>query len=437
MAEYYGKSSYSSSSRRHRGGRSAVGTMLDLVVGVMTLAVVALFILTLFVPKLDPREWGEVSTLGLIAPFIYAVQALLTLYWIVRWRLWVAVPMIVVSFVGLFQLSLFYKMEFRRVYTEPNLRPRYERSAIKVMTYNVRSFIDDDGERCLDSVAALVKSLNPDILCLQEMGFSELADSLFEPLKPMPRSLSRDNLSPAIYSRYPIVKAGRVDTLKNFVWADVVVRDDTIRVFNNHLHTTAIRSDDNTYLENHEYLEDDSLNLIRSMIHRLTENNMIRAEQADTLALLVEQSPYAAIVCGDFNDIPVSYTYRTVSEQLTDAFRQAGRGYSHTYRGFFDMLRIDYIFCTDEFDVLSYEVVDSWGFEGAKRRSTRSRPVNEKQVFLEKRYGHQVPLLATDEKRDSLDSLLRIVVDTIGSREVVYSDHYPVFVRLQYVGKTN
>jgi hypothetical protein len=122
-----------------------------------------------------------------VAPIIYVAQVLLTLYWIIRWRLALAVPMILVSLMGVFQLSLFYKLELRRIYTEPNLKPRYDKKALKVMSYNVRSFIDDNGERCLDSIVNVIKTLSPDILCLQEMGFSEIADSLLEPLKPMPR----------------------------------------------------------------------------------------------------------------------------------------------------------------------------------------------------------------------------------------------------------
>ena len=89
MADYYGRS-YSSPSGRRRNQRSASGLLLDIVMGVVTLCVVALFIATLFVPTLDPREWSTLSTLGLIAPFVYAAQALLTLYWIVRWRVAVA-----------------------------------------------------------------------------------------------------------------------------------------------------------------------------------------------------------------------------------------------------------------------------------------------------------------------------------------------------------
>ena len=85
-AEFY-KTSYSSSSAKKRG-RSFAGFVVDSIVFVVTVAVVALFLTTLFVPKIDPHKADELSTLGLVAPFVYAAVLMLTLYWIIRWRVW-------------------------------------------------------------------------------------------------------------------------------------------------------------------------------------------------------------------------------------------------------------------------------------------------------------------------------------------------------------
>ena len=169
MADFY-KTNYGSSAGRRRNQGTAIGLLVDIIFSVVSLIVAVLFIMVLFVPRLDPREWGDVSTLGLIAPFIYAAQTALTLYWIMRWRKVLAVIMLFISLFGLFNLSLFYRVETRRVYNEAKLRPTYDSKALKVLTYNVRSFIDEDGERCIDSIVSVVKALNPDIVCFQEMG---------------------------------------------------------------------------------------------------------------------------------------------------------------------------------------------------------------------------------------------------------------------------
>ena len=49
------------------------------------------------------------------------------------------------------------------------------------------------------------------------------------------------------------------------------------------------------------------------------------------------------VVCGDFNDTPVSYAYHKVRGDLNDAFVDSGWGISASYNGKFPFLRIDYI----------------------------------------------------------------------------------------------
>ena len=146
------------------------------------------------------------------------------------------------------------------------------------------------------------------------------------------------------------------------------------------------------------------------MVNRLSDNNKLRAMQADTIADIIAASPYPVIVCGDFNDTPISYTYRRVSRKLKDAFREVGRGYSYTYRGFFDMLRIDYVLFDKRFTALGYDVVDSWGWVDRVRRQDTIRV---------RKYGNKVS------------------VEQDGSRgpyNVDYSDHYPVLVHLEMNG---
>lgn len=401
MSDFY-SGNYSS---RNKQQRSAFGLLFDTLMMVITIPIMLLFVASLFVPLVNPNSAGIFSILGLVAPFVYGAMLLVTLYWILRWR-WIAVPLILLAVIGSFSLSSFYRPELKRFYEKS-----YPSSAVKVLTYNARSFINDNGQRCLDSVAEMIRVIRPDVICFQEMGFSHKMDSILkhEQLKysPLPKSLSRVDLSPAIYSRHPIVAAERIDSMKNFVWADVVIRKDTLRLFNLHLHTTAIRRDEGQYIENHQYLEEEGdIDKLRSMASRLSENNKLRSTQADTIATIIASSPYPVIVCGDFNDTPVSYTYRRVSRKLKDAFREAGRGYSYTYRGFFDMLRIDYVLYDKRFTALGYDVIDSWGWVDKYRR---------KDTIQVRKYGNEMTVKPYNDR---------------GPYPVDYSDHYPVLVHL-------
>ena len=79
MADYY-RTIYGSD-RGRKGGRSALGSLLDIAMLVVTLGVIVLFMMTLIVPKIHPARSEELSTLGLIAPFTYAAVLVLMLYW--------------------------------------------------------------------------------------------------------------------------------------------------------------------------------------------------------------------------------------------------------------------------------------------------------------------------------------------------------------------
>jgi endonuclease/exonuclease/phosphatase family metal-dependent hydrolase len=82
---------------------------------------------------------------------------------------------------------------------------------------------------------------------------------------------------------------------------------------------------------------------------------IFRAKQARTVAEHIKKCPYPIIVCGDFNDTPLSYTYQILSEQLNDAFSEAGFGISNTYNGFLPLFRIDYVLHSERFKAISYQ----------------------------------------------------------------------------------
>jgi endonuclease/exonuclease/phosphatase family metal-dependent hydrolase len=66
---------------------------------------------------------------------------------------------------------------------------------------------------------------------------------------------------------------------------------------------------------------------------------------------------YKMIVCGDFNDTPSSYAYRTVRGDLKDAFMESGNGISTTYAGKIPFQRIDYILHDESFSSYNYKVI--------------------------------------------------------------------------------
>ena len=82
---------------------------------------------------------------------------------------------------------------------------------------------------------------------------------------------------------------------------------------------------------------------VKNLTTRLMIANKNRAHQAEEIQRHIDGSPYPVILCGDFNDTPLSYTYRQLSRKLTDSFIEKGRGIGNTYIGEFPSFRIDYV----------------------------------------------------------------------------------------------
>jgi endonuclease/exonuclease/phosphatase family metal-dependent hydrolase len=95
---------------------------------------------------------------------------------------------------------------------------------------------------------------------------------------------------------------------------------------------------------------------IKDISFRLKDAFIRRAKQANILSKKITATPYPTIVCGDFNDTPVSYTYHKIKGNLNDAFMEAGSGIGNTYVGNFPSYRIDYFLYSNDFKVKNYKV---------------------------------------------------------------------------------
>ena len=385
MSDYYYSSPHESSTGRKNRRRSLSGRLFDFVMVIISIVVSVLVLLTLLAPVVNPHRMWILSLLALGAPLIYATLILLILYWIIRWRWKYIVPMALVALLGVGKVSRYYRITPVQDHSAQQTaaeRQRAERGTFSVMTYNIGNFkpyfgIDKDPVRAVATGAEVIDSLAPDIICLQEFQSTpacprEMFDTLLTSRKYRGVVSLRLTTHPkqghgvgnAIYTRYKIIRSGVIDNATELdstaciaQWADLMIGDDTVRVVNNHLRTTMITQNDQEYLVSGDFIEDGSMereDKLRSIADRFQLNSQIRADQADTISRFVAASPYRVIVCGDFNDGAMSYTYRRIGRKMDDTFVEAARGKTNTYRGFFNLLRIDFIFVDRRFEVLSY-----------------------------------------------------------------------------------
>jgi endonuclease/exonuclease/phosphatase family metal-dependent hydrolase len=90
---------------------------------------------------------------------------------------------------------------------------------------------------------------------------------------------------------------------------------------------------------------------------RLKKGFVKRALQAQELKESINASKYPVIVTGDFNDTPVSYTYRSIRKGLNDSFFFFLHGAGFTYRGNYPPNRIDYILYDKKLTNSHFEII--------------------------------------------------------------------------------
>lgn len=342
-------------------------SILNLIFGILTLAVVIALLLAYIVQWINPAHHTTLLLmLPLIMPILYVANLCCLLYWIVRWKPFAVVPL-AVGLLGIGGAALFFKPQLTKEYPGP------PSSAVdmKVMTYNTMGMnnrVDGQLVSSMDEIAEAVDSVSPDILCIQEFQSTPHApknvfDSKINQLQNsrIQYKINTGNGNGwglAVYTRFPILKTGYIDftnSSNSAIWCDIVLRSDTVRVFNAHLQTTSVTASDQEFINNMDFVSDTTRSTkFKNIYHKLLANYSLRAVQADTLKNHINNSPYKVIVCGDFNDTPMSYVYHKIRKGLNDAYKSTGHGPSYTYKGFFNLLRIDYVMYSDGLDAKEY-----------------------------------------------------------------------------------
>ena len=96
------------------------------------------------------------------------------------------------------------------------------------------------------------------------------------------------------------------------------------------------------------------------LLNRLHAAWVKRSAQIKQVEQEVAASPHPVVVCGDFNDTPMSYVLHTLRSQgLVDAFSEAGSGFGGTYIGDLPPLRIDYVLSSESLEAVRVEVGES------------------------------------------------------------------------------
>ncbi len=232
-----------------------------------------------------------------------------------------------------------------------------------IMSYNIKEFTPyqniyqkEDLYLFDKKYNALLEEENPDILCLQE--FSERGNELklLYPYHILNSKLQHKANRPLIiFSKYPIINYYAIKIkgkYTNNLFADIVIKKDTLRVVNLHMESLTLRKKE---------LKDSTNSIFtryQKVYNRLAHSFKLHQDQIDAIMKEVKKSPYPVILCGDFNNTPFSYEYSKAITTLHDTYQHKGNGIIDTYHHIPIPIRIDYIFTSPSIKTNSYEVID-------------------------------------------------------------------------------
>jgi endonuclease/exonuclease/phosphatase family metal-dependent hydrolase len=310
---------------------------------------------------IKPTVFWFLGIIGLAYPLLLLINIFFLVYWIVRWKWNFLIPFFAIL-IGISHLSSFFQFPFGKNKT-------VQETDIKIISYNVNLFQlhtwAQDPPTHTD-IFKFLKNENADIICLQEFyvlnnKFTEKdARAALNSNLHIGYIVTKNNSAYglATYSRFPIVRKGVIkfdDSANSCIYTDLLVDNDTIRVYNNHLQSLRLKERNLNFLLNQNFRKDaQTMDEIKDISFRYRDALQKRAKQVEIVTSHILNSPYPVIVCGDFNDSPTSYNYRQMRRNLNDAFVEAGKGVGHTYKGLVPSFRIDYILYSPVFNASSY-----------------------------------------------------------------------------------
>lgn len=349
----------------------SLATKLMVVINIFFIGLLVSSYLSLYV---SPAKFWPLAFAGLAYPVILLFNLFFVLFWLVFLKKYFLLSLITIL-LGYNQIKSYIKL------AGSERKLSFEKS-IKVMSYNVRLFDlynwrNESGKSTRAAIFDLIDSESSDILCLQEYysgagKHADFADTISKKSEYKYRYVELINKEAkglpyglAIFSKYPIIHTQKLNfpnSKVNFCQScDVRIGKDTIRIMNLHLESVKFGKEDYNFVSEitatsatNDKIKKGSLAIFGKMKNAYIK----RAVQIETVAEFIRNSPYPIIFTGDFNDTPVSYSYRQIANELDDTFVDAGKGIGQTHVQMLPMLRIDYIFHSKTLQTIEHKTIN-------------------------------------------------------------------------------
>jgi endonuclease/exonuclease/phosphatase family metal-dependent hydrolase len=333
--------------------------------------VAVLFLVACLVPYLNPETWWFMGYFGLMFPYLGLLLVFFMFFWLVIKPKYFIISLLTLL-VGYKQIRVLFAMHKYQSFEE-----KKDSSRIRLITWNIRSLegLSNKADKKRVDRATIPSSIidqNPDVVCLQEFNTSGKQDNLAPFRQKFPyHYFSRDftRTTPAgyeagsiIFSKYPIVDSGKVqfpgETGESLIYADIEKNGKTMRVFTTHLQSFKFKKQDYDGIEQIKNNEKPVIPASKGIMQKMKTAFTIRGQQARMVREALDKSPHPAIITGDFNDVPNSYTYFHIRHDWQDVFLKTSLGIGRTYLALAPTLRIDYILPDNNFTIHQFDMMD-------------------------------------------------------------------------------
>lgn len=292
---------------------------------IIHIVLVLLLYATLLNAYVSPKFLSELNLLSLSFPLLCFINILCCIYWLVQFR----------------KRGLFFLMTLVLLLTPirrwVNFTPTNQEPLNA--SYEIISFNIKNGILGLHNIRNYIEDQNADIVILQE------SSAYKENHRKMPYVTKIDLLT--FYSREPIVGQGRILIEADNGYAayiDTSLNSRMVRVVNLYLKPFSLEKSMVKPSKDIEITE----NKARMLVKKLLPIFKTHQNQVDQIQRMIADSPYPVILGGDFNAVPNSYEYYTLSKGFKDSFLEAGSGLGTSFHDYKIPIRIDYLFFSNK-----------------------------------------------------------------------------------------
>ncbi|MDR2915410.1 MAG: endonuclease/exonuclease/phosphatase family protein [Tannerella sp.] len=336
----------------------------------LNIILVLFFVASAYSDIISPEKYILFAYLGLAFPILLFANIVFLAYWLIT-KKWLLVFTLIAAFAICWNpLSRFCPFHLKtKVLPQEDL--------IKVLSYNVMSFAyKDHTKESPNKIIQYIAESEADIVCLQEymvssrnnlMNSKDVAEALSmypyiaEIIFSSPEN-KRYKYGLAVLSKFPITNSRRIPFSSRYNGSsihEINIRGKKVVVVNNHLESFKLTAEDRSkYSDMITHVSIESFDGLRGSIQqKLGQAFRTRAKQAEAIAGEIHKTNgYYTIVCGDFNDTPISYALRTIQGPLADAYAESGFGMGISYNQNFFLFRIDHILHSSSMDAYNCRV---------------------------------------------------------------------------------